>query len=204
MRILLTEDDDLVRAFVSRALELDGHEVETACHGVEALDRLTENDGGYDLLVTDVKMPLMDGIALAHEAAGHWPGLPILLMTGFADQRERAEDLATSHPRRGDQALHAAADPRGGERSGGGRASGRGEGGLSNAGATLPAVITGRYFEEFRRPTCDGRSPHGPDYGRRIGASDCIDAEPRSSSRGPARWKSRSNHPGWPVTFSSS
>ncbi len=39
-------------------------------------------------------MPIMDGIALAHEAAGQWPGMPILLMTGFADQRERAEDLA--------------------------------------------------------------------------------------------------------------
>ena len=94
MRILLTEDDDSVRAFVSRALELDGHDVETACHGVEALERLTENEGSYDLLVTDVKMPIMDGIALAHEASGQWPGLPILLMTGFADQRERAEDLA--------------------------------------------------------------------------------------------------------------
>jgi two-component system cell cycle response regulator CpdR len=53
-----------------------------------------DNGGGYDLLVTDVKMPVMDGIALAHEASGQWPGLPILLMTGFADQRERAEDLA--------------------------------------------------------------------------------------------------------------
>ena len=39
-------------------------------------------------------MPLMDGIALAHETASHWPRLPILLMTGFADQRERAQDLA--------------------------------------------------------------------------------------------------------------
>jgi CheY-like chemotaxis protein len=94
MRILLTEDDDSVRAFVSRALELDGHKVETACDGMEALERLTERDGGYDLLVSDVKMPLMDGIALAHKAAGRWPGLPILLMTGFADQRERAEDLS--------------------------------------------------------------------------------------------------------------
>lgn len=94
MRILLTEDDDSVRAFVSRALELDGHKVETACDGAEALDRLTERDGGYDLLVSDVKMPLMDGIALAHQAADKWPGLPILLMTGFADQRERAEDLS--------------------------------------------------------------------------------------------------------------
>ncbi len=94
MRILLTEDDDSVRAFVSRALELDGHDVAIACHGVEAMERLTECDGGFDLLVTDVKMPIMDGIALAHEAAGLWPGLPILLMTGFADQRERAQDLA--------------------------------------------------------------------------------------------------------------
>jgi two-component system, cell cycle response regulator CpdR len=94
MRILLTEDDDSVRAFVSRALELDGHKVETACNGAEALDQLTRNDGGYDLLVTDVKMPIMDGIALAHEASGHWPRMPILLMTGFADQRERAQDLA--------------------------------------------------------------------------------------------------------------
>jgi CheY-like chemotaxis protein len=94
MRILLTEDDDAVRAFVSRALELDGHKVETACDGMEALERLTERDGGYDLLVSDVKMPIMDGIALAHKAAGRWPGLPILLMTGFADQRERADDLA--------------------------------------------------------------------------------------------------------------
>ena len=94
MRILLTEDDDSVRVFVSRALELDGHRVDTACHGVEALERLTASDGGYDLLVSDVKMPLMDGIALAHKAASQWPGLPILLMTGFADQRERADDLS--------------------------------------------------------------------------------------------------------------
>lgn len=94
MRILLTEDDDSVRTFVSRALELDGHKVDTACDGVEALERLTEKDGAYDLLVSDVKMPVMDGIALAHEAASHWPGLPILLMTGFADQRERADDLS--------------------------------------------------------------------------------------------------------------
>ena len=93
MRILLTEDDDSVRAFVSRALELDGHKVETACDGLEAMDRLIARDGDYDLLVSDVKMPLMDGIALAHRAAGNWPDLPILLMTGFADQRERAEDL---------------------------------------------------------------------------------------------------------------
>lgn len=94
MRILLTEDDESVRAFVSRALELDGHRVETACDGLEAMERLEAGDGDFDLLVSDVKMPLMDGIALAHKAADQWPGLPILLMTGYADQRERAEDLS--------------------------------------------------------------------------------------------------------------
>ena len=93
MRILLTEDDLAVRAFVSRALEIDGHDVETAGDGVEAIECLEQHDGQFDLLVSDVKMPLMDGIALAHSAAERWPGLPILLMTGFADQRERADDL---------------------------------------------------------------------------------------------------------------
>src|SRR3712207_6079965 len=94
MRILLTEDDDSVRSFVSRALELDGHKVDTACDGAEALERLTDREGRYDLLVSDVKMTVMDAIALAHQAAGHWPGLPILLMTGYADQRGRADDLS--------------------------------------------------------------------------------------------------------------
>lgn len=93
MRILLTEDDDSVRIFVSRALELDGHQVDVATDGLEALERLQEKDGDFDILVSDVKMPMKDGIALAHEVAARWPGLPILLMTGFADQRERAEDL---------------------------------------------------------------------------------------------------------------
>ena len=93
MRILLTEDDLAVRAFVSRALEIDGHDVETAGDGLEAMECLERHDGQFDLLVSDVKMPLMDGIALAHSAAERWPGLPILLMTGFADQRERADDL---------------------------------------------------------------------------------------------------------------
>ena len=94
MRILLTEDDEAVRTFVARALELDGHDVDTACDGMEALEFLGSNDGAYDLLVSDVKMPMMDGIALAHSAAERWPGMRILLMTGFADQRERADDLS--------------------------------------------------------------------------------------------------------------
>ncbi|MBN9673236.1 response regulator [Roseibium aggregatum] len=92
-RILLTEDDEAVRSFVKRALELDGHSVEVAEDGGEAVEVLTRNEGGYDLLLSDIKMPVMDGIALALHTARDYPELPILLMTGFADQRERASGL---------------------------------------------------------------------------------------------------------------
>lgn len=92
-RILLTEDDEAVRSFVKRALELDGHSVEAAEDGGEAVEILTRDKGGYDLLLSDIKMPVMDGIALALQAARDYPRMPILLMTGFADQRERANGL---------------------------------------------------------------------------------------------------------------
>ncbi|MEO0979118.1 MAG: response regulator, partial [Pseudomonadota bacterium] len=87
-RILLTEDDDAVRSFVKRALELDGHNVSVAEDGGEAVEVLSREEGGFDLLVSDIKMPVMDGIALALHTARDFPDMPILLMTGFADQRE--------------------------------------------------------------------------------------------------------------------
>jgi CheY-like chemotaxis protein len=67
--------------------------VDVACDGAEGLDRIVEADGAYDLVVSDIRMPLMDGIEMAKKAAAGYPGLKILLVTGFADQRERAADL---------------------------------------------------------------------------------------------------------------
>ena len=92
-RILLTEDDEAVRSFVTRALELDGHCVVSAEDGAQAAEILTREQGAFELLLSDIKMPVMDGIALALLTAREWPKLPILLMTGFADQRERADGL---------------------------------------------------------------------------------------------------------------
>lgn len=92
-RILLTEDDEAVRSFVKRALELDGHKVDAVEDGAAAVEALTREKGQFDLLLSDIKMPIMDGIALALHSARDWPELPILLMTGFADQRERANGL---------------------------------------------------------------------------------------------------------------
>jgi two-component system, cell cycle response regulator CpdR len=92
-RILIAEDDEPVRGFVRRALEMDGHFVMAEADGAAALDRLHDEAGAFDLLLSDIRMPLMDGIALALSAGRAFPDLPILLMTGFADQRERAHDL---------------------------------------------------------------------------------------------------------------
>lgn len=92
-RILLADDEEPVRALIARALAEDGHEVIATADGVEALDRLAKDGGRFDLLLTDVKMPAMDGIALALAAARDHPNVVILLMTGYADQRERAHGL---------------------------------------------------------------------------------------------------------------
>jgi CheY-like chemotaxis protein len=92
-RILLAEDEEALRAFVLRALMQDGHEVVATADGGEALDALTREQGRFDLLLTDIRMPVMDGIALSLAAARDWPELTILLMTGYADQRERAHGL---------------------------------------------------------------------------------------------------------------
>jgi two-component system, cell cycle response regulator CpdR len=92
-RILLAEDDEALRTLCARALRMDGHEIATACDGAEALDVIARDDASFDLLLTDIRMPIMDGIALALAAARDYPTLTILLMTGYADQRERAHGL---------------------------------------------------------------------------------------------------------------
>lgn len=92
-RVLIADDEDSMRQLVARAIAMDGHETVTAADGAEALDILSREDGAFDLLLTDIQMPTMDGIALALSAARDFPHLTILLMTGFADQRERASNL---------------------------------------------------------------------------------------------------------------
>ncbi len=92
-RILLAEDEDSLRSLVARALNGAGHEVVASCDGAAALDVLVREKGKFDLLLTDIRTPIMDGIALALTAGRDYPGLTILLMTGYADQRERARGL---------------------------------------------------------------------------------------------------------------
>ena len=92
-RVLIADDEDSMRSLLARAIAMDGHDIWAAQDGAEALDILTREPGAFDLLLTDIQMPVMDGIALALTAARDFPKLTILLMTGFADQRERASNL---------------------------------------------------------------------------------------------------------------
>ncbi|HXY89091.1 MAG TPA: response regulator [Xanthobacteraceae bacterium] len=91
-RIMIAEDEAPIRELLARALVQDGHEVATAANGAAALEKIS-GDGGFDLLVTDIQMPVMDGIALALAAARDHRDLKVVLMTGYADQRERALGL---------------------------------------------------------------------------------------------------------------
>ncbi len=93
-RVLIADDEDSMRSLVARAIAMDGHDTVTAQDGAEALEILTREAGAFDLLLTDIQMPIMDGIALALSAARDFPRLTILLMTGFAHQRERASNLS--------------------------------------------------------------------------------------------------------------
>jgi two-component system cell cycle response regulator CpdR len=90
-RILVAEDDAAVSAFVMRALRHKGHEVTTVPDGSAALGALA--GASFELLLTDIVMPNLDGIALALKASKDHPAMKILLMTGFASERQRAHNL---------------------------------------------------------------------------------------------------------------
>jgi two-component system cell cycle response regulator CpdR len=81
-RILLAEDDDSMRSFLARAIEKAGHDVVAVDRGTAALPLIAS--GGYDLLLTDIVMPEMDGIELAQRAASLAPGMQVMFITGFA------------------------------------------------------------------------------------------------------------------------
>ena len=81
-RILLAEDDDDMRRFLGKALEKAGHDVIACADGLNAYERLREEP--FELLLTDIVMPEMDGIELARRAADLDPDLKIMFITGFA------------------------------------------------------------------------------------------------------------------------
>jgi CheY-like chemotaxis protein len=82
--MLIVENDDTVRAVVRRVLMLRGYGVAEARHGGEALAILKECEGAVDLVLTDIVMPVMDGITLSKRISADYPHVKVLFMSGFA------------------------------------------------------------------------------------------------------------------------
>ena len=83
IRILLAEDDEVMRQYLVRALERSGYSVEAVDRGTPAL-KLIQDGEIFDLLLTDIVMPEMDGIELAQKASIIAPGLRVMFITGFS------------------------------------------------------------------------------------------------------------------------
>ena len=86
--ILLVEDEDMVRAVAERALTRHGYEVITAINGEEGLEIL-KGRSDIDMLVSDVVMPMMDGPTLGRHARELYPKMPLLFMSGYAEEQLR-------------------------------------------------------------------------------------------------------------------
>ncbi len=82
-KILVADDDSSMRHFLSMALRRAGHEVEAAEDGLSAL-RLLESGTSFDLLLSDIVMPGMDGLELSKKAGALCPSLRVMFITGFA------------------------------------------------------------------------------------------------------------------------
>jgi two-component system cell cycle response regulator CpdR len=89
IRILLAEDDDAMRVYLVRALERSGYAVEAVDRGTAALAKV-ETGEMFDLLLTDIVMPEMDGIELAQRVAVLVPGMRVMFITGFSAVTLRA------------------------------------------------------------------------------------------------------------------
>lgn len=95
-RILVAEDEVAVREFIRRVLEQRGHEVVAVSDGAEAVVKLARLP--FDLLITDVVMPNMDGVELSLKVARDFPGLPVLMISGYPVHRRRAHDIDSIAP----------------------------------------------------------------------------------------------------------
>ena len=87
-RILVAEDERDLALFCHRALTAEGHEVAVVANGAEALRALSQGD--IDVVLADIRMPVLDGIALSLKMKHDYAGVALILMTGFPEERARA------------------------------------------------------------------------------------------------------------------
>lgn len=89
--VLVVDDEAPIREFVTRALSANGYPVTAVDSAAAALAELSEKN--YALLISDIVMPEMDGIALALKVTRDYPSLRIIMISGYALERQRAHNL---------------------------------------------------------------------------------------------------------------
>ena len=89
--VLVVDDEETVRTLVARTLEGADYDVDVAADGASALERLKDQD--YDLLITDLKMPGMDGLTVIREARRRTAGMPIIIITGNSTEASAIEAI---------------------------------------------------------------------------------------------------------------
>jgi len=87
--ILVVDDEELLRKFIVTFLSQLGYSSVTAIDGVDALDKMKGNK--IDAVITDIKMPKMDGIILTKEISAQYPGVPVMVMTAFDEEYSQAQ-----------------------------------------------------------------------------------------------------------------
>lgn len=97
-KLLLVEDEDMVRIVAERALTRAGYEVTSCANGEEGLAAITEGTTQFDIVVSDVVMPGMDGPAMVRAIRAKLPQMPVLFMSGYAEEQLRRDiDIADMH-----------------------------------------------------------------------------------------------------------
>ena len=90
-RVLVVDDEASIRDLLAKTLALAEYQVDTAPDGPNALDRLREAHGAYDLMIADLRMPGMDGLTLIREVKQIAANLPIIIITGFSTESSAIE-----------------------------------------------------------------------------------------------------------------
>ena len=91
VRVLVVDDEESMRRFLSILLEKEGYEVTLASNGEEALGKLQE--GSFHLLITDLRMPGMSGVELLEKVQADEPNLPVVILTAYASEASAIEAM---------------------------------------------------------------------------------------------------------------
>ncbi len=110
-RLLVVDDEPIVRSLVARMLEEEGHSVQVAFNGAQALQLAATDPTGFDLIITDIRMPGMDGWQLGKHVSERWPAMPVLYMSGLdVDEGGPGRDTLIRKPFDGDELLRRVRD----------------------------------------------------------------------------------------------